>query len=110
MYGDYTSVPELMGFTLLESQACGTPVVCTDAGAMSEFVADGRTGHVVKQNSGAAIAHALRLVIDADPAAYAEYERRCREFVKPLAWPMVVNSHLQLYAERDARLEVNRAA
>jgi alpha-maltose-1-phosphate synthase len=50
-YGDYTPVPELMGFTLLESQACGTPAICTDAGAMAEFVDHERTGLVVAQNS-----------------------------------------------------------
>ncbi|MFM5887768.1 MAG: glycosyltransferase, partial [Dolichospermum sp.] len=58
-YGNYTPVPELMGFTLLESQACGTPVICTDAGAMHEFVDNGKTGFVVKQNSGEAISTAL---------------------------------------------------
>jgi glycosyltransferase involved in cell wall biosynthesis len=99
LYGDYTHVPELMGFTLLESQACGTPVVCTDAGAMSEFVADGQTGYVVEQNSGAAIADALRKIIAAAPSAYAEFEPRCREFVKPLAWSSVVREHLKTYTE-----------
>ncbi|MFL6210398.1 MAG: glycosyltransferase family 4 protein [Pyrinomonadaceae bacterium] len=103
MYEDYTAVPELMGFTLLESQACGTPVVCTDAGAMSEFIAEGRTGHVVAQNSGAAIAAALRLIIDATPAAYAAYETRCREFVAPLCWPAVVREHLRTYAAMPER-------
>lgn len=42
-------MPELMGFTLLESQASGTPAICTDAGAMAEFIDHERTGLVVAQ-------------------------------------------------------------
>jgi len=96
-YGNYTPVPELMGFTLLESQACGTPVICTDAGAMHEFVNDSRTGFVVKQNSGEAIATALRQLIRLSPSEYAEYQRRCREWIKPLGWSAVVQKHLDIY-------------
>ena len=51
LYGNHSAVPELMGFTLLESQACGTPVICTDAGAMHEFLQPGVTGVVAAQNS-----------------------------------------------------------
>ncbi|HBB32226.1 MAG TPA: group 1 glycosyl transferase [Cyanobacteria bacterium UBA8803] len=96
-YGDYTPVPELMGFTLLESQACGTPVICTDAGAMSEFVDDDRTGFVVKQNSGEAIAAALRKLISLSPLEYAGYQTRCCEWIKPLSWSSVVEEHLKIY-------------
>jgi glycosyltransferase involved in cell wall biosynthesis len=38
--------PELMGFALLESMACGTPAVCSRVGGMPEFVRHGRTGFV----------------------------------------------------------------
>jgi glycosyltransferase involved in cell wall biosynthesis len=96
-YGSYTPVPELMGFTLLESQACGTPVICTDAGAMHEFVDDGRTGFVVKQNSGEAIADALRQLVSLSPLEYAEYQTRCREWIEPLSWLTVVEKHLDIY-------------
>lgn len=96
-YGGYTPVPELMGFTLLESQACGTPVICTDAGAMHEFVDEGRTGFVVKQNSGEAIATALRQLLSLSPLEYAEYQTRSREWIKPLSWSTVVQRHLEIY-------------
>lgn len=88
-----------MGFTLLESQACGTPVICTDAGAMHEFVDDGRTGFVVKQNSGEAIATALRQLLSLSPLEYAEYQARCREWIKPLSWSTVVQRHLEIYKQ-----------
>jgi glycosyltransferase involved in cell wall biosynthesis len=100
--GNYTAVPELMGFTLLESQACGTPVICTDAGAMYEFVDHGRTGQVVEQNSGEAIAAALDHFINMPAAPYAECRNRCREWAMPFDWTSVVREHLRIYegAER----------
>ncbi|MBA3710890.1 MAG: glycosyltransferase family 4 protein [Pyrinomonadaceae bacterium] len=109
--GSYTPVPELMGFTLLESQACGTPVVCTDAGAMGEFVDHERTGFIVEQNSGEAIAAALRHLINLPPTRYAEYESRCRELVKSLDWSTVVREHLRVYEDaRSSARHISQAA
>lgn len=96
-YGDYTPVPELMGFTLLESQACGTPVICTNAGAMDEFVEDSLTGFVVTQNSGEAIADALEKFMNLSPTEFTTYQNRCREWIQSLSWKTVVNQHLELY-------------
>jgi glycosyltransferase involved in cell wall biosynthesis len=93
--GNYTAAPELMGFTLLESQACGTPVICTNAGAMREFVDQGRTGFVVEQNSGEAIACALDRLID--QFSNRECRDRCREWVKQFDWATVVQQHLRAY-------------
>ncbi|MEH2250271.1 glycosyltransferase family 4 protein [Nostoc sp.] len=100
-YGNYTPVPELMGFTLLESQACGTPVICTDAGAMHEFVDNGKTGFVVKQNSGEAIAAAIKTIIDMSPSEYTQYQVYCREWIKPLSWSAVVQRHLDIYKSAE---------
>jgi glycosyltransferase involved in cell wall biosynthesis len=96
-YGNYSPIPELMGFTLLESQACGTPVICTDAGAMHEFIDNGRTGFVVKQNSGEAIAEALNNWVNLSPSQYAAYQTNCREWIAPLSWANVVQQHLAIY-------------
>src|SRR5262249_42490771 len=45
-YGDTYIAPELMGFTLLEAMACGTPVICSRVGGMPEYVRDGETGYI----------------------------------------------------------------
>ncbi len=96
IYEQQTQVPELMGFTLLESQACGTPVICTDAGAMSEFVDDGETGFVVEQNSGEAIAEAIRKIA---AATHSDYAKQCRQWVLQFDWSTVVTQYLRLYEE-----------
>ncbi len=45
-YGQTHLCPELMGFTLLEAMACGTPAICSDVAGMPEYVLDGETGYV----------------------------------------------------------------
>jgi hypothetical protein len=39
---------EPFGLTVIESQACGTPVLATASGAIPELIVDGKTGFVVK--------------------------------------------------------------
>lgn len=45
-YGRTHVAPELMGFTLLEAMACGTPAVASRVAAMPEFIREGETGFV----------------------------------------------------------------
>ena len=47
---------------VLEAQAMGVPVVCTDAGGLPENVADGLTGFVVPRRDPAAMADKLTLL------------------------------------------------
>ncbi|MDP0499562.1 MAG: glycosyltransferase family 4 protein [Verrucomicrobiota bacterium JB022] len=87
------SFAELMGFTLLEAQACGTPVVASDTGGMGQFIARGVSGEVVRQDDPAALAIGLQKVL-ADQHAYAA---RTREWVELFGWEAVAQRHLALY-------------
>ena len=81
-YGRRTSVPELLGQTLLEAMACGTPVVCSDAGGMPEVVEDGVAGFVVPASDPAIMRERLSqlrgdaVVERMGAAARAHVERR----------------------------------
>jgi len=55
--------PELMGLVLLESKACGTPVVASDVGALPEYVGDGVDGLVFHDDDELAD-HLARLADD----------------------------------------------
>jgi glycosyltransferase involved in cell wall biosynthesis len=46
--GSHTDVPELLGQTLLEAMACGTPVICTRVASMPEIVEDSVSGFIVE--------------------------------------------------------------
>lgn len=45
-YGQAYEAPELMGLTLLEAMACGTPAIASRVAAMPEFIREGETGFV----------------------------------------------------------------
>jgi glycosyltransferase involved in cell wall biosynthesis len=47
-YGNTHRAPELMGLTLLEAMACGTPAIAANVAAMPEFIDDGETGFVYR--------------------------------------------------------------
>ncbi len=54
--GGFNPWPELLGLTLLEAMACGTPVVATRVGGMPEIIDEGETGHLVEPGDPAELA------------------------------------------------------
>ena len=82
---------------LLESMACGTPVVATKVGGSSEVVAAAAAGELVDARSGAAFADVidrlLRRGIDrAEVRAYAE----------DFSWQSTTDAQLKLFAKISA--------
>jgi glycosyltransferase involved in cell wall biosynthesis len=101
MYGDETTVPELLGQTLLEGMACGTPAVCTAVASMPEVVIDGETGFIVPPNDPAALRARLILLRD-HPAEAVEMGRAGRQRVLTLfTWQSVVTKCLEAYAAAE---------
>ncbi len=90
-----TSVYEVFGITLLESLACGTPVVATDRCGVSPHLA-GRGGYVVPYEAGA-VAEALRRML-ADPEARRRFGQQGRRLVMgQFTWAGVVDRVEGLY-------------
>ena len=81
---------ELLGLTLLESMAVGTPVVCTDVGGMPEYVVDGVTGYVVQPNDPAAIRAKLELLLG-DPKLAAKMGSAGHAHVQQFSWQRVAD-------------------
>jgi glycosyltransferase involved in cell wall biosynthesis len=78
-YGYVYAAPELMGLTLLEAMACGTPVICARVGAMPEFVRDNETGYVF--DTEGQLTDQLRLLAG-DPARADRMGRAARHVVE----------------------------
>ena len=99
MYGYETKVPELLGQTLLEGMACGTPAICTDVASMPEIVQDAVDGFVVPPNNPAALRQKLEWLRDHPDQAAQMGVRARKRVLESFTWPSVVDRCLKLYAD-----------
>ena len=95
--GQESKVPELLGQTLLEGMACGTPAICTNVASMPELVEDGVTGLVVPPNSPDALRDAISSL-----RTHANQTQRMGEasrlrVLERFTWPAVVQRCLDIY-------------
>lgn len=97
MYGEETRVPELLGQTLLEGMACGTPAICTDVASMPEVVEDGVTGFVVPAHDAAVLREKLLWLREHPFEAGKMGEAARRRVLEKFTWPTVVQRCLEIY-------------
>lgn len=101
IYGDETLVPELLGQTLLEGMACGTPAICTDVASMPEVVVNEQTGFVVPPNDPTALCARLQWLRD-HPEEVDRLGRAGRQRVlKSFTWPAVARHCLEIYGHKS---------
>jgi D-inositol-3-phosphate glycosyltransferase len=90
------SYSESFGLAPLEAHACGTPVVATAVGGLSQIVADGESGFLVESRDAADFAGRLKtLLMDDDLRAHmgAEATKRSEGFT----WDTTADEFLELY-------------
>jgi glycosyltransferase involved in cell wall biosynthesis len=101
MYGEETKVPELLGQTLLEGMACGTPTICTNVASMPEVVDDGVTGFVVPPNDPESLRQKLTWLLEHPERARAMGEASRARVLELFTWPSVVRRCLRIYQAAD---------
>ena len=95
--GHSTEVPELLGQTLLEAMACGTPVICTRVASMPEIVEDGVSGFIVEPGDREALRSRLEwLAAHPHEAAAMGASGRAR-VLQRFQWVDVVERCLDAY-------------
>lgn len=77
---------------LLESMACGTPVVATRIWGTPEVVAQTVAGQLVDKREGVAFADAIRLLL----AAYPD-RLKVRAYAEQFSWQSTTDAQLQLF-------------
>jgi glycosyltransferase involved in cell wall biosynthesis len=81
------SFDEPFGLSVIESMACGTPVIAFNRGSMPEIILDGKTGYLVKDIEGAidavaAIGTIDRAICRADVEKRFTSTRMARDYVR----------------------------
>jgi glycosyltransferase involved in cell wall biosynthesis len=89
---------ELLGLVLLESMACGTPVICTSVGGMPEVVEDGRTGFVVPPGDVAALRNRIELLTQNPDLARRMGEAGRQAVEHRFSWNAVAQRCVEAYA------------
>jgi glycosyltransferase involved in cell wall biosynthesis len=96
-YGRRVEVPELLGLTLLEAMASGTPVIASGVGGVPEVVDDGVTGFLVEPGDADQLRDRLEEVT-ASPASIARMGAAARERVlERFTWGAVARRCLEAY-------------
>jgi glycosyltransferase involved in cell wall biosynthesis len=102
-----TEPPESFGIVLIEAMACGLPAIATDYPGVRAVIEQDRNGLLVPPGNAAAVAAALRQLVDSGP------ERRRalgaagrRKAVAEWSWPQLVE---RMDAAYDAAIAARRS-
>ena len=100
------SAREGMPNVVLESLACGTPVVATDVGGTAEIITHPEAGRLLKDRSSAAIAEGVRSLLERPPSP-SDVRRHAEQFT----WAKTTAELLALIGEVSAvKLDTRRRA
>ncbi|SMH34704.1 Glycosyltransferase involved in cell wall bisynthesis [Rathayibacter oskolensis] len=92
----FPSTYEGFGFPVVEAQACGTPVVCSDRGSLAEIAGD--SALIVKELDGPSIAREMLRVLD-EPSLAGELRRRGIANAARFQWHESISAHAEVFKE-----------
>jgi len=95
-----SSVSETFGMNMIESLACGTPVVGTNSGAIPEIINSPYIGNLFENDDNESVTvlnlyHALKNTLEL--AGKPDTEKLCRQHASQYDWKKVVKQMISLY-------------
>ena len=91
------SLSEMFPLVILESLACGTPVICTDVGGVRQIIEHGKNGFIVPPKDQNKIKEFIQYFVDnpSESKKMGDYGRRL--ILKRYTWDAVANRCLRCY-------------
>jgi glycosyltransferase involved in cell wall biosynthesis len=102
-YGRWIRVPELLGLSVLEAMASGTPVVCSRVGGLSEVVSDGETGYLVEPGDVEQLAGRITSLLADRPLASRMGSAGRERVMELFTWERCAQRCADIYSELVAR-------
>jgi glycosyltransferase involved in cell wall biosynthesis len=93
------SIIEIFPLVVLESMACGTPVICTDAGGMPEIVEDGENGFIVPLNDPKRLEEKIRYFLENPDESKRMGENARKRILEDFTWDAVARRCIEGYSE-----------
>jgi len=94
------SLTEGLPLAILEALACGTPVIASDVGSVSDVLQDGQNGFLLPKGDSRAVARALLNLEDLEGPRLSE---NCRASVASFSIDRSAREHLELFEKIIAR-------
>jgi glycosyltransferase involved in cell wall biosynthesis len=92
----YTTLGEPFGKSIVESMACGKPVITSNIGGPSEIIESGKTGFLVPPTEPEAIAEKILLLLE-DSARMRQMGEAARTAAESYSWEKVAELYHKLY-------------
>ncbi len=103
-YGKRVEISELLGLSVLEAMASGTPVVASRVGGLPEVVVDGVTGYLVEPGDVVALRERLATLLG-DRALARRMGDNARQLVcERFSWGAAADRSLAVYGRLTGRL------
>ena len=99
-YGRHIRVSELLGLSLLEAMASGTPVVASAVGGVPEIVRDGETGYLVPPGDVRALRDRLLELLGDERLARRLGDNAREHVLQHFTWDRVAERCLAAYSDR----------
>ncbi|WP_460334410.1 glycosyltransferase family 4 protein [Actinoallomurus acanthiterrae] len=97
-YGRTVEISELLGLTVLEAMASGTPVICSRLGGLPEVVRDGETGFLVEPGDVGELRDRIRTLLADRPLARRLGDDARQLVLERFTWDRCAQRCLTAYA------------
>jgi glycosyltransferase involved in cell wall biosynthesis len=98
-YGKPVAIPELLGLSLLEAMASGTPVIASRIGGLPEVVVDGETGFLVQPGNVPELRDRLEQLLADDRLVGTMGENARQHVLENFTWDRCAQQCLTVYEE-----------